>query len=196
MLAIGILAVGLAMSMSVFPAAVKQNEASFDDVLGSIIAENGLTVAETLLSASDVTGELADKTTTIDPTGTPTYVTRYPFKESTASNVTGEWQVVADDNTLIVLAYRWELDADDNHVAPPAPTSISGSIDSEEDASSLTGAPSGLDAGTYIFDEDGNYARIISGDGTYTLDRGMPTSSSLWKAEDAIAVRSAKVSLN
>ncbi len=46
MIAIGILAVGLVMAGSLFPAAMQANRRSVKDVMGSIICENGLAIAK------------------------------------------------------------------------------------------------------------------------------------------------------
>lgn len=46
MISIGILAVGLVMAGSLFPAAMQANRRSVRDVLGSIICENGLAIAK------------------------------------------------------------------------------------------------------------------------------------------------------
>ncbi len=46
MISIGILAVGLTMAGALFPAAMQANRRSVQDVLGSIICENGLAVAK------------------------------------------------------------------------------------------------------------------------------------------------------
>jgi Tfp pilus assembly protein PilV len=52
-LALGVLAVGMTMAAALFPAAIKLNEQSTNDSLGTIIAENGLTMAKAMLKASD-----------------------------------------------------------------------------------------------------------------------------------------------
>jgi len=51
MIAIGILGVGMAMVAAVFPAAIKQNIISTNSTLGTIICENGLTMAKLVFTA-------------------------------------------------------------------------------------------------------------------------------------------------
>ena len=65
MIAIAILGVGLAMIAAIFPTAIKENQISFDHTIGTIICENGLDVATTMLKPTDFTSEiivLADET--------------------------------------------------------------------------------------------------------------------------------------
>ncbi len=52
-LALGVLAIGMTMAAALFPAAMKLNEQSTKDSIGTLIAENGLAVAQALLKASD-----------------------------------------------------------------------------------------------------------------------------------------------
>ena len=55
MISLGILAVGLAMIASLFPAAVEINRRSTREILGSIICENGLAVAKVRFASGAVT---------------------------------------------------------------------------------------------------------------------------------------------
>jgi len=54
MIALGILGIGFAMAAALFPAALKQTELSYNDTIGTIIAQNGLAVARAILTGSAV----------------------------------------------------------------------------------------------------------------------------------------------
>ena len=54
MLTIGILAVALAMVSALFPVAVIESNQSYKDVVGTLICENGLTVAKTMVKQTDI----------------------------------------------------------------------------------------------------------------------------------------------
>jgi len=54
LIAIGILTIGLAMVASVFPAAVNFSNASLGDLVGDMIARNGLAVAQAVLQSGDI----------------------------------------------------------------------------------------------------------------------------------------------
>lgn len=52
-LALGVLAIGMAMAAALFPAAIKLNEQSTRDSVGTIIAQNGLAIARAVLTRGD-----------------------------------------------------------------------------------------------------------------------------------------------
>ncbi len=52
MISIGILGVGLAMAVSLFPAAIMENQQSANDILGSIMGENALAVVKAKIKAN------------------------------------------------------------------------------------------------------------------------------------------------
>lgn len=54
MLTIGILAIALTMVSGLFPVAVRENNESYKDVVGTLICENGLAVAKTILTDGNV----------------------------------------------------------------------------------------------------------------------------------------------
>jgi prepilin-type N-terminal cleavage/methylation domain-containing protein len=191
MLAIGILAIGLAMTMSIFPAAVAQNEASFDTVLGNLIAENGLAIAETRLKGNSTLGAtLANKTDAVD--GSANY-TRYPLGTADTADPAprGRIRVLASSDTIAVLAYRG------TSLETLQTLSSSGSADSRELLTSTA-----LEPGGYLVNEDtGNVAKVLSKieDGKYQLDREMSdvSGNSTWfYSKDAIAARSTAASLD
>ena len=55
MIAIGILGIGMTMAATLFPTAIKLNEMSTQETIGTIICENGLAIAQTFLRAGNVT---------------------------------------------------------------------------------------------------------------------------------------------
>ncbi|KKN89636.1 hypothetical protein LCGC14_0234820 [marine sediment metagenome] len=63
LIALGILGVGLSMAASVFVAAIKENEKSYNDSVGMMISENGLVLGEVVLGNWDTLGRMkeADK---------------------------------------------------------------------------------------------------------------------------------------
>ncbi|MFA6135358.1 MAG: type II secretion system protein [Phycisphaerae bacterium] len=52
MIAIGIMGVGITLVATIFPTALKQNEFSNNDTMGTLIAENGLAMAQALVTKS------------------------------------------------------------------------------------------------------------------------------------------------
>lgn len=52
-LALGVLAIGMTMAAALFPAALKLNELSTNDSIGTIIAQNGLAISQAVLDPSD-----------------------------------------------------------------------------------------------------------------------------------------------
>jgi prepilin-type N-terminal cleavage/methylation domain-containing protein len=59
LVALGILAIGMAMVAAIFPAAMEFNRASTNDTLGTIICENGLVLAELAMTAEAVDAAIA-----------------------------------------------------------------------------------------------------------------------------------------
>jgi prepilin-type N-terminal cleavage/methylation domain-containing protein len=60
MIALGVLAIGIAMVAGLFPAAIKQTEISYNDAVGTIIAQNGLAMARATLTMGNVTNTNLD----------------------------------------------------------------------------------------------------------------------------------------
>ena len=75
LVALGIMAIGMAMVAAVFPAAMAFNQSSTNDTLGMIICENGFTLSEVSLT-----------TTKVDTSPTPTLLTVYA--DESAANLT------------------------------------------------------------------------------------------------------------
>jgi prepilin-type N-terminal cleavage/methylation domain-containing protein len=59
-LALGILAIGLTMAAALFPAAIKLNELSTNDSVGTIVATNGLAIARSVLKSASFSGDPND----------------------------------------------------------------------------------------------------------------------------------------
>ena len=60
MMAIGILGIGMVMAASVFPAALKENQLSNDDVIGEMICKNGLNMGKIHYTVATVTSTTFD----------------------------------------------------------------------------------------------------------------------------------------
>ena len=56
MIALGVLAIGIAMVAGLFPAAIKQTEFSYNDSVGTIIAQNSLAMAKATLTIGSIPG--------------------------------------------------------------------------------------------------------------------------------------------
>jgi len=111
MIALGILGIGIAMVAVLFPAALKQTEASYNDSIGTIIAQNGLAVARTMLKATDVTSDtlapLWDDSTT--PASNPPATLREyndnpPATPDKGFIVLGR-QIAGNEVQLVIVAY-------------------------------------------------------------------------------------------
>jgi len=72
MIALGILGIGFAMAAALFPAALKQTELSYNDTIGTIIAQNGLAIARATLTMNDIPIGPNLDVVADDPNGTPT----------------------------------------------------------------------------------------------------------------------------
>ena len=94
MIAIGILGVGLTMAAALFPAGLKNSQRSAQNVIGTIVAENGLNIAKMRLAhniSAGLTHQVVDVTSQLGPLDL-----QYPIN-------TGPWG-------SIVLARRCEPD--------------------------------------------------------------------------------------
>ena len=112
LIALGILAIGMSMVAAIFPAAMELNRISANSTLGTIICENGLALAEMVLTAEVV--DLSDNLEIYADDKKVTYLTqlqqRYPTEVADsrtgfvlmagkAKNTVGVYQ-------LITVAYR------------------------------------------------------------------------------------------
>ena len=105
LIAVAILGVGLSMIATLFPAALRENQRSTDDVLGSIICQNGLAVAKARYSHRDdvfTQTQLMAKWVGQEawyPQGDTTHVQGfYLFGRRTA--------VTTNDYQLVIVAFR------------------------------------------------------------------------------------------
>ena len=107
LIAIGILGVGLAMAAALFPAGAKANKDSADDVLGTIVCENGLAIAMRKLETVHVPpngGNFSDVTTWVDPSDL-----EYPAGGGDDVGyfvVARQVKPPANDYQLVVISYR------------------------------------------------------------------------------------------
>ena len=116
-IALGILAVGLTMVTSLFPAAIHFRQRSVNDSLGTLICQNGLTLSKLAFTASDIPSTiLAVKADEVNTTPLSIADQRYPCGSAT-STTTG-FVVMArkinDDSDLatdegcqfVIVSYR------------------------------------------------------------------------------------------
>jgi len=170
MIAIGILGIGLAMALSLFPAALKENERSQNSILGVTICENGLSLAKLVLKSTDLTAStLVDKTSSMPST-------TYPYGTAGGSFgyiILGRF-LGADSYQLVAVAYR---------KADTAHSVIAQSISCSTSGTSVTGAGGSLRTGSPLIDKgSGKYATILTttnnySDGTLDRDIGAVTSA-------------------
>ncbi|MBN1942400.1 MAG: prepilin-type N-terminal cleavage/methylation domain-containing protein [Phycisphaerae bacterium] len=98
LIAIGILAVGGAMAAALFPAAIKENQSSYNDTLGSIICQNGLaTIKARTYATLPATSSFTIGPTTLGEADTP-YPQPYLPKPTTVSENDPDW--VNDSGTI------------------------------------------------------------------------------------------------
>lgn len=194
MIAMGILAFGLAMVASLFPAAIKRVESSANDTIGQIICENALAVARTRLrhdpagnaptALGDATGSIgaADRQYPAGSGGRFGYVllgraVKEPDADGRQDN----------DYQLVIVSYRKSSPA--NQVSPRSfPCSPTGFRDINSDGrSELTVGTADqvhLKVGSpLIVAATGEFARILAVDGPrVVMDRVItaPTGSELW----------------
>lgn len=208
LLALGILAVGLTMAMAIFPVAVKENESSFNDVLGSLVTENALAICELALKGNAAVPASGMIDLTDDVNAFRTNSIYYPMPAATANisdssvydTLRGRIRVLADSDSMIVLAYRFNVDAAGNEIIPPDPQILtSANLDTADPSILKADASQTIANGTYVIHESGVYAVVIGkiNNTTYQLDREMPVSSGTWwGVADAIGIRAYDVDLD
>ena len=79
LLALSILGIGLAMVMAVFPAAIEESRNSVENVLGTIICENGLSICKVRVPRASVAG------TTLAPVALSSSARTYPADSNDAT---------------------------------------------------------------------------------------------------------------
>ena len=98
LIAIGILAVGGAMAAALFPAAIKENQSSYNDTLGTIICDNALATIKSIYvfdpassnSIQTTSGNTRRLLNYPNPPGTPAGTT-FEFKAPQLGPTTNEW---------------------------------------------------------------------------------------------------------
>jgi len=185
LIAIGILSIGMGLVVTIFPAALGENNKSINDVLGSLIGNNGITVGKSVLTAGDVTSPalivLADEATTGD---LATASQHYPAGgDGKMGFVLLGRRLFADADTacqayqLVAVAYR-KAGASNSVTAQ----SVSGTVAVNGDVVEFTAsANSGnLRAGSpLIHKATGLYARIKGVNGTQAVLNRQPGSGAV-----------------
>jgi hypothetical protein len=145
MIALGILAYGLSMSAGLFAAAVQYNNQSFRDVVGTIICENGATMAQTVLTHSsglagssaleDITDEfeLAERTYPADSVDSDGRTSPYGF--CVLARQIGD----ENDYQLTIVSYKLN---DLGNSAEMVEATVD--ISNHEDVSEVEGLPDGV----------------------------------------------------
>jgi prepilin-type N-terminal cleavage/methylation domain-containing protein len=109
LIAVAILGVGLSMIATVFPAAMRENQRSTDDVLGSIICQNGLAVVKARFTHATGPTNLG-----LEPLamGTDEY---YPEDDSASGMgflvLARRYAADANDYQFVMVAYRKRADS-------------------------------------------------------------------------------------
>jgi len=196
MLTIGILAIALTMVSGLFPVAVKESNESYKDIVGTLICENGLAVAKTMITQSNM-NTLED---TLGPGGTDILdiiadedgshvgiisqksqhyqeFEAIDYGNGTITDPDYKMQgflvlgrKVSGSNQLVIVSYARSGDTTGVNVVTAVPISCNVTADSQD----ITGA-SDLRIGSPLIDRDsGYYATIITTNSARTegtLDR-------------------------
>lgn len=178
LLALSILGIGMAMVMAVFPAAVAENRNSVQNVLGTIICENGLSICKVRVPRASITG------TELMPISTLSSEERsYPAEE--ADNATRGFlalgrrlSLARNEYQLVIVSYAKRQASNDVEAQ-----SISKTVDpNNPQFTVLAGQEDLLQLGSPVIDAaTGNYATIIAVDRenlTATLDHPLGVGGS------------------
>ena len=200
LVAIFIMGIGLTMAASLFPVAVKENEASTNYTVGTIICQNGLSIAKANLKTGDLptaNGDpshdlLADVTDKLPIS--PVYMDRYPLSESDTDLdkvktrrgflILGRQNAApATDCLLVIVSYSQAFPQADA-TADVKSVYMTCNVDGVD----ITGASENLIEGSPLIDRTtGNYATIVAVDSADakkgTLDH--PLALAQGKATDA-----------
>ncbi|MGC9454195.1 MAG: type IV pilus modification PilV family protein [Phycisphaerae bacterium] len=187
LIAVVIFGIGLTMVAGIFPAALKLNKSSTDDVIGTLIGQNALALAQVRLShqAMQDLGVDTDMTRLDDLTynGSPLISERdrvYPRPEETGDESTMGWVLLGrkisndpDENDYLLVAVSYRMRETDNTVSV---TSHSIDISDYEDVSRAdfggSVPPEGVQQNGVIILPDGRHAYINGLDGgEAVLDR-------------------------
>jgi hypothetical protein len=165
MIALGILGIGFAMVAALFPVALKQTEFSYNDAIGTIIAQNGLAVARAILTGSavgvDPNVHVIAQDGTIGPPIDPNLRAYHDDPNAVTPDkgflVLGSQPVGSDTKLLVIVAY-----AKKNPFAKVEAKSIklNGPIGSSFDATIDSGSIGDVRVRSPLILNDGRYAVI------------------------------------
>lgn len=187
MIAIGIMGVGLTMAASLFPAAIKEHSRSSSDVLGMIIAQNGLAMGRaslTLDGSGTVSGitvgsALVDVTTAVKPDASRIY----PVNEATTTRgfLLMARQKTSNKNDYILFAIAFIKSAVANTVQLQQITGLA--INPGDTQFPITSVPAEHRTkliGSPVIAPDGTFCKLAGIDGDNAmLDRALVASGDL-----------------
>lgn len=88
-LALGVLAIGMTMAAALFPAAIKLNELSTRDSIGTIVATNGLAIAQAVLKSADVPNANLQSLENVGEFQTKPWLLQYPAEPNDGPTTRG-----------------------------------------------------------------------------------------------------------
>lgn len=179
LISIGILGVGLTMSAALFPAGLAANKNSANDLIGTLICGNALTLGQAQLTRTAVTG-----TAYVDCSSAFTTEHRqYPMD---SGNETGFFiiarQLQANRNDYQVMAIAYRRHPDGGTVSLKTATGTAGTTGDVGTFAFSNAADAQVGSPVILRDAGANgYARIVSMDGnTATLDHPLSGSGSVY----------------
>ena len=195
LISIGILAIGLAMSAALFPAALKESERSVNSALGTLICQNGLALGKSALrgdneSPGNPSNEVRELTLQ-DMTNLLGQGARYPYGVNGKTGIILlARKITADSYQLVTVAYRRTKLANAVTARSIAGLSIAsdgadedgdGSVDNKGTA--VSGGGGQFRVGSpLIFSASGDFGIIVATDvnrNTATLDRRLNAQAGL-----------------
>ena len=160
LISVGILGIGLTMSAALFPTALKEYDRSANNVLGTIMCDNGLVRAQSVLNSSQVGDTLEEKFS-----GSHGGSTKFGY-------IVFATKATTDSYKLVAVAYRKTVAAN---------TVTAQTISCTTSGTQVSGGGGQLCVNSpLIAKTSGNFAVIIGTDGTIgTLDRDLGTTDPL-----------------
>jgi len=162
LISIGILSIGLSMSAMLFPAALKENERSLNNVVGTLVCENTLALGKMILHADNTEKSLpleVESTSLADRTSDLGNGKYYPYAD-TGSKLGSKLfarKVQEGGYQLVAVAYRLRKAAGNSVVLKsPVCTVNSGQV-------TVTSAGADLRLGSPVIHKDsGKFSRLVS----------------------------------